>query len=98
MFIRSLLWLFVLSTLVFGDFAKGFKYYNAKNYQSAVNEWIVACTKNDVKACNVLALMYDNGEFVRENKKKAKSYYKKACEGGDKVGCKFYKKLQNLGY
>lgn len=88
----------LFATFTYANFEEGFIFYNNKNYEKALNLWQSACEKNDARACNVLALMYDNGEYVKENKNRAKEFYKKACDTGDDVGCKFYKKMVNLGY
>lgn len=45
-----------------------------------------------------LAAMYDNEYGVKHNKEKAKEWYGKACDGGNKDGCDFYKELNQQGY
>ena len=42
--------------------------------------------------------MYDNGEGVRQDKKRAKEYFGKACDGGLQIGCDNYKILNQQGY
>ena len=42
--------------------------------------------------------MYGNGEGVRQDYKKAKEWFGKACDNGSQVGCDEYKKLNEKGH
>ena len=42
--------------------------------------------------------MYDNGYGVKQDKKIAKEYFGKACDGGNQKGCDKYKILNQHGY
>ena len=45
-----------------------------------------------------LGLMYENGQGVKQDYKKAKDLYKKACDGQLQVGCDYYKELNQEGH
>ncbi len=80
------------------DFDKAFHAYNKKEFSKAIDLWQRSCDEGEYRSCNILALMYDNGENVVQNRTKAKKMYRKACMGGDTVGCKFYQRLEQMGY
>ena len=42
--------------------------------------------------------MYKNGYGVKQDKKIAKEWFGKACDGGFQVGCDNYKILNQQGY
>jgi TPR repeat protein len=44
-----------------------------------------------------LAVMYTNGEGVRQNKSKALELFGKACDLSNESGCKNYAILKNQG-
>jgi hypothetical protein len=88
----------ILFGVLHANFEKGFEFYNKKLYDQALSQWQSACEISDTRACNVLALMYSNGEYVKQDNSVAKQYYKKACDGGDEVGCRFFRRLEGLGY
>ena len=46
-----------------------------------------ACALNDYPACVYLALIYQNGEGVKQDYLKAVKFYTKTCDGGEGVGC-----------
>ena len=92
--------LFVISIalgIAVANFDAGFEAYHQKDYPTAIKVWETSCEDGDSRACNVLALMYDNGEYVLQNRATAKTYYKKACDQGDRVGCKFYERIKAQG-
>jgi TPR repeat protein len=45
--------------------------------------------------CFQLAIKYEKGKGVSRNKAKALEYYKKACNLGDSIACKEYKRVNN---
>ena len=87
-----------LHVALFASFEKGFEAYHAKDYSQAIALWSDACEAKDSASCMLLAFMHDNGKGVKEDKKKAKLYYQKACTLHDSVGCDFFQKLQSMGY
>lgn len=95
---RIFIGLFLMSSFGFSNFDAGFDAYHQKNFPLAIEKWSNSCDSGDSRACNVLALMYDNGEFVPKDKSKAKQYYHKACALGDSIGCTFYEKLNTQGH
>ena len=42
--------------------------------------------------------MYYFGQGVKQDYKKAKEYFGKACDGGNQIACINYKKLNPWGY
>lgn len=42
--------------------------------------------------------MYANGQGVKQDKKRAKTLFGKACDGQENDGCKNYKILNEQGY
>ena len=42
--------------------------------------------------------MYDNGYGPKQDKRVAKQWFGKACDGGDQMGCENYKILNQQGY
>ena len=73
-------------------------YYNVKDYKKAIEWWEKAATQGDAMVQNNLGLMYYKGEGVRQDKKIAKEWFGKACDGGDQKGCDNYKILNQQGY
>lgn len=51
-----------------------------------------------MSGCYNLAITYDKGETVRQDKKIAKELFGKACDGGHIRGCKQYKILNEAGF
>lgn len=75
-----------------GCFGSGLIYmYGASNGvpdpQKAVDYYYKACTGGDAVACANLAMAYDNGDGVKEDKAQASQLYVVACQGGDSLGC-----------
>ena len=46
-----------------------------------------ACEKKIAPACYQLALLYDKGQGLNQDPKKAKEYYLEACNYGYEKGC-----------
>lgn len=55
--------------------------------QKAANYYYKACVGGDAVACANLAMAYDNGQGVKEDKNQAAQLYEVACQGGDSLGC-----------
>lgn len=53
-----------------------------------------ACKGGEMIACSNIGGMYEQGKAVARNYNTAKSYYKKACNGGYKKACDFYNNLE----
>ncbi|WP_110558075.1 tetratricopeptide repeat protein [Helicobacter cinaedi] len=75
-----------------GCFGSGLIYmYGANsgvpNPQKAVDYYYKACVGGDAVACANLAMAYDNGQGVKEDKDQAAQLYEVACQGGDSLGC-----------
>lgn len=75
-----------------GCFGTGLIYmYGANNGmpqpQKAVDYYYKACVGGDAVACANLAMAYDNGQGVKEDKDQAAQLYEVACQGGDSLGC-----------
>ncbi len=75
----------------------GFYAYNNDEKEKAIILWRAACNVGKFIGCYNLALMYDKGDGVSQNKKKAKELYGKACKEGNKMSCKNYRKLKEQG-
>ena len=92
------LWLFA-TTLIFGaNLQDGYSAYEKGDYKVALTIFEDLAKKGDAKAQYNLGIMYDNGEGVRQDKKRAKEYFGKACDGGLQIGCDNYKILNQQGY
>ena len=52
-----------------------------------------AAKKGLIEAQNNLGNMYYFGQGVKQDYKKAKEYFGKACDGGNQIACINYKKL-----
>jgi TPR repeat protein len=68
------------------------------DYQTAKVILEELANKNNAIAQFNLGIMYANGQGVIQDKKRAKEYFGKACDGGDQKGCDNYKILNQQGY
>ena len=73
-------------------------YYNVKDYKKAIEWYEKSANQGNTKAQFNLGIMYANGQGVIQDKKRAKEYFGKACDGGDQKGCDNYKILNQQGY
>lgn len=63
--------------------------YHKGHYAEAARAYDALCAKlQHLKACLILADMFDNGLGVNKNKQTAKEIWQKACYNGDKDSCK----------
>ena len=71
-------------------------YYEAQdNPKEAIYYFDKACETN-AKVCSHLAELYEEGKYgLVKDLEKAKDYYTKACDLGDKDGCIKYKKMRS---
>lgn len=74
--------LLVLSGVVYADNAAGLAAINAGNYKLALQEFQEAANQGNIEATYNLALMYDRGLGVSENKQKAATFYQTAAKQG----------------
>lgn len=70
----------------------GVKAYAAANYAVALQNFEVACSAGDMKGCNYIGVMYDQGLGVPEDNSRALGLYEKSCTNGYMLGC------SNLGF
>lgn len=68
--------------------------YQHPDYFEAVKFFEQACKGGSALGCNNLGVMYDNGEGVRQNSKKALEQFGKACDMKEQQGCENYAKLK----
>jgi TPR repeat protein len=64
-------------------FDEGFKAYGAKDYQTALKEFLPLANDGDASAQFALGLMYYNGEGVLQNYSQAVHLYRKAADQGN---------------
>ena len=64
------------------------------SFANSVSEKLAQdCDLNDYVACYNLGVSYKKGQGVKQNLKRAKDYYGKACDLGLQQGCDAYKNL-----
>ena len=86
-------------TLSFGATVdEGVEAFKKGDYKTALIILEDLASKNNDKAQFNLGVMYGNGEGVRQDYKKAKEWFGKACDNGFQIGCDEYKKLNQQGY
>jgi TPR repeat protein len=78
-------------TVVAQDFDKGMAALMAKDYATALKEWMPLVEQGDAAAQNSLGFMYDNGKGVPQDFAEAVKWYRLAAEQG------FAKAQYNLG-
>ena len=89
----------IFATLLFGaTLQDGLNAFEKGDYKTAFTIFEDLAKKGDAKAQYNLGIMYDNGEGVRQDKKRAKEWFGKACDNGFQIGCDEYKKLNQQGY
>ena len=92
------LWLFA-TTLSFGaNFYDGLNAAEKGDYKTAFTIFEDLAKKGDAKAQYNLGIMYENGQGVKQDYKKAKEWFGKACDNRDQESCDYYKKLNQKGY
>lgn len=97
--IRKVLIVLGLAAALFGATVDdGLKAYNSKDYESAFKIIDELAKSGDTKTQIALGVMYDNGNGVKQNKKLAKEWCGKACDGGEQLGCENYKRLNQDGF
>ena len=92
------LWLFA-TTLIFGaNLQDGYSAYEKGDYKTAFIIFKDLAKKVDIEAQYNLGAMYSIGQDVRQDKKIAKEWFGKACDGGYQKDCDTYKILNQQGY
>ena len=74
---------------------EGNKYYNKKDYNSAVQYYHKAAEQGNAKAQNNLGLCYEKGRGVTKSISEAVKWYRKAAEKGH---ARAKENLRSLGY
>ncbi len=72
-------------------FDLGVKSIEAKDYIQAKKYFEKACDLDNGLGCGVLGSLYQNGEGVKQDSKKAAQYISKACKLGDQKACEVLK-------
>jgi TPR repeat protein len=62
----------------------------AADESSEVGYYKDACHRGDATACFELGYLYENGMGMKQNKRQALYYYKKACDLKYQFGCESY--------
>lgn len=80
----------------------GTLYYEQKDFSNALKHFEIACTQGNAEAkmiaCHNLAVMYDNGEGVKNDYQQAYKYYKIACDLNYGYACNNLGVLYANGY
>lgn len=69
-----------------------------KDYKKAFKLYEKAASQKDPTSQYNIGIMYDKGLGVTQDLEKAKEFYEKACNGGEKIGCEYYKQLSQEGF
>ena len=75
------------------QFQQGFEAATREDYQTAFKLWLPLAEQGNAKAQVLLGLAYLLGKGVQFNKSLAKEWFYKACDNGEKIGCKYYGEL-----
>ena len=75
----------LLSPLVFADLEKGMTYYKAGQFTEALAEWTIDANGGDSVAQHSLGDLYERGEGVPQDAKKAVYWYTLSAEQGFSV-------------
>ena len=65
------------------DFQTGLRAYKARDYETALEEWLPLAENGDLNAMYNIALIYDEGLGVPVDKKKADKWYFEPASRGD---------------
>lgn len=86
----------LLSVLSFGDdFQDAGAAYDKKDYKTAIGLYNSACENGDASGCDMVGYMFKYGLGVQKNPWSALEYFKKACDMGNELGCKYVTEVQN---
>ena len=96
---KLILSLSLVATLSFGaTIFDGAIAYEKGDLKTALPIFEDLASKGNATAQYVLGMMYENGEGVKQDYKKAKEWFGKACDNRDQESCDYYKKLNQKGY
>lgn len=70
---------------------------NIGNHSLALKAYEKSCNDGNEEDCAKASEYYLEGEYIKQDLKKAKQFAEKACDLGDKEGCKYYKTLNEKG-
>ena len=89
----------VFISLCFGDaFDDGVKAAESGDLKKAIELFTLATNQGNADAQYNLGVMYANGQGLKQDYKKAKDLFGKACDAGIQLGCDYYKDLNQKGY
>jgi TPR repeat protein len=94
----SLLSVLLVSFCFADDFSVANEAFQNGDFQKAGEYYQKACESGHGAGCFNLALLYNDGQGVKQNYHSAKRYYGKACDLKYKMGCDNYKALDKQGY
>lgn len=77
-----LILLLLATSVVAGDFQKGWKAYSSTDYATALSEWQDLAEAGDADACYGMGLLYGNGFGVDLNDDMALKYYLTSAQQG----------------
>jgi TPR repeat protein len=73
---------------------KGTIAYNKGDYNTAIKIFSKECKDGQPNACYNLAIMYENGEGVKQDESKIKELFKRTCDLGFDLGCMNYEAIK----
>ena len=86
-------------TLSFGaTFNEGVEAFEKGDYKTALSIFEDLSSTNNSEAQYYLGFLYYNGQGVKQDFKKAKEWFGKACDNRDQESCDNYKKLNEQGF
>jgi hypothetical protein len=80
--VLALILLLLATSVVAGDFKKGWKAYSSTDYATALSEWQDLADAGDADACYGMGLLYGNGFGVDLNDDMALKYYLTSAQQG----------------
>ena len=86
-------------TLSFGaTFNEGVEAFEKGDYKTALSIFEDLSSTNNSEAQYYLGFLYYNGQGVKQDKRFAKQWFGKACDGGVQIACNNYRILNEQGY
>lgn len=89
---------FALAISFGATFDDGVQAYDKQDYKTAFKIFENLASQGYAGAQNSLGLMYENGQGTKQDKRVAKQWFGKACDGGQQGGCNNYRLLNEQGY
>lgn len=75
----------------------GYEYARKQMYENSTDAYKKGCELNNDNACFFTGIAYEDGLGVKNNIKRAYSFYQKACSFGNEYGCERVRKLNMQG-